>query len=64
MEYVACQMRSGSDPTHQACVEETGMLFYHVEECAAGDFAIKQMLTFEQMTGKNVFAFQTFGEIF
>lgn len=54
MAYVACQMRIGADPTHQECVEEAGYFWFYIYECAQGDFAVRQMLTFEQMTGEKV----------
>jgi hypothetical protein len=48
--YVGCQMTSGSDRTHQACVEAFGVSYEEILQCVESDFATNQQLGYEQIT--------------
>lgn len=45
-------MNFGSDVTHRACVEEIGLSWTEIEQCANSPFATRQQLGFEQLTSK------------
>lgn len=48
--YVSCQMQTGADRTHQACVEAFGVNWNEILQCVESSFAVKQQLGFERIT--------------
>lgn len=54
MNYVACQMKIGSDVTHRECVEALGWSYDEIVECAESDFALRQQLGYEIITNQHL----------
>lgn len=51
LAYVACQMQFGADRSHRACVEAFGVAWEEILQCVNDDFATKQQLAFERVSG-------------
>ncbi|KAL7035430.1 hypothetical protein ACKWTF_008363 [Chironomus riparius] len=51
VSYVTCQMQVGADRTHKACVEAFGVSWDEILQCVQSDFATKQQLGFERISG-------------
>lgn len=49
-------MRTGAAVSHQPCAEEAGFDFNEILAIANSDFAIRQQLSFEQLSSKFFFS--------
>lgn len=49
--YAACQMKIGADRTHKTCVEAFGVSWQDILQCVGSDFATRQQLEFERVSG-------------
>lgn len=50
MQYLRCQMQTGADRTHRACVEQFGFVYDSMLECAESEWAYNMQLSYEQIT--------------
>lgn len=55
VDYVSCQMVTGADRTHQACVEAFGVSWNEILQCVESEFATSQQLEYERITSKFFF---------